>query len=159
MRVYIPKQNLKCYADQYWPQKPIQLPNNPNIKFEHNIKRTNKNAQQGMANVNQLLEAMKKGTVSQKQEEEEYSNSAKLIYLIKDERIETIIYPGDWVVVYEDGMVVVKKNEQFKREYEEFNPYIYSGNNNQTQQATSQLHQQEMSSHEDVKSGIHNPVD
>ena len=152
MRVYIPKQNLKCYADQYWPQKPIQLPNNPNIKFEHNIKRTNKNAQQGMANVNQLLEAMKKGTVAQKQEEEEYSNSAKLIYIVNDEKIETPIYPSDWVVVYEDGMVVVKKNEQFKREYEEFNPFLHQRDINQTQQATSELHQPEVSRYENVES-------
>ena len=104
-----------AYADQYWPQKPIKIPANPSIKFTHTFKTTNQNTQ--AKSVEELMEQMKNPT--DPNEGETYTNSALLSYTINGEVSSVPVFPGDWILVYEDGMVVVKQNSQFEREYDE----------------------------------------
>ena len=153
MRIYTPKQNLAVYADQYWPQKPIIIPNNPSIKFEHTIKKTHNTSTAN--NLNDLLASMKKPVSSE--QEEEYTNSALLTYSINGKDSSVIVYPGDWVVVYQDGMVVIKKHEQFVREYDEYRTcnHEYTDNPGANESAVL-LREEESSSNANVNDTVHN---
>ena len=156
MRIYTPKQNLAVYADQYWPQKPIIIPANPSIKFEHTIKKTN-NATTA-SNLSDLMASMRKPVTNEDQEE--YTNSALLTYSINGKDSSVIVYPGDWVVVYQDGMVVIKKNEQFIREYDEYRTCNHEHTDNaQPNESAVLLRKEESSSNANVNDTIHNAPD
>jgi len=124
MRIYVPKQDIQIYADQWYPQKPITIPKNPNIKFKQIVKKAG--GSPPVATLEQLKASMINPLAAKQEEEvEEYINSAMLTYIIGEEERSLLVTPSDWIVVYADGMVVVKKHEQFVREYDEFNPYLH----------------------------------
>jgi hypothetical protein len=153
MRIYTPKENLAVYADRYWPQKPITIPANPSIKFEHTIKKSNNSAQAG--NLTDLLASMKNPVTNE--EKEEYTNSALLTYSINGKDSSVIVYPGDWVVVYQDGMVVIKKHEQFVREYDEHTTCNHQQPDNPGVNGSAVLlREKESSSNANVNDTVHN---
>jgi hypothetical protein len=129
------------------------IPANPSIRFEHTIKKTTQKGPAG--SMADLMESMK--NTNQKEEEEEYTNSALLIYTINGQENSTYVYPGDWVVVYTDGMVVIKKQEQFIREYNEFNPQLHQNARAEPQQSTVHVREEESPSNAHVDDPVHNP--
>ncbi len=154
MRAYKPKENLIVYATRFWPQKPITIPDNPNIRFEHIIKKTRSSASQP-GTLTDIMNTMKNPATSQ--EQEEYTNSARLIYVINGKEISTIVYPGDYIVVYHDNMVVIKKHEQFIREYDEFaNCGHPTSDSPGAKPEATVLREEKSSSHANVDDTIHN---
>lgn len=140
------------YADQYWPHKPIAIPANPSIKFEHTIKQTHNKTQS--SNLADLMQSMRNPVRSE--DKEEYTNSAILTYLINGKESSIIVHPGDWVVVYTDGMVVIKQQEQFIREYNEYSQCTHETPRVGSNEPTVPLRKEESSGNANVDDTVHN---